>query len=92
MAKQQKIEQYGPRNCPLVRSLWMTDRQWADAKVEFDATMRRMGKKITWRPKPPQTCRQCGTAQGPFGVASGLCPACRKEALAEVDAIIRRGR
>jgi hypothetical protein len=78
--KTPKLEQYGPRNMPLIRSNHMTDAQWDAATLEFDDTMRRMGKKISWQTKFKR-CAQCGATdlKNPklrFGAVSGLCMPC----------------
>lgn len=81
--KAAKIETYGPRSCPLIRSTWLSDEQWAEAKKEFDALMRRRGKKTPWA---PPTCPDCGTDKGPFRGLSGRCPKCAKIADKAADA------
>jgi hypothetical protein len=91
--KTAKLETYGPRNCPLVRSSHMTDAQWDAATLEFDDLMRRQGKRITWRTKF-QRCAQCGatdlTKKGlRFGAASGLCMPCSRANVRELLAGLR---
>lgn len=74
-----KLEQYGPRSMPLIRSAHMTDAAWEAAKAEIVATTRRQGGPVAWRnwvKKNLPTCPQCGTDKGPFGSCSGLCKTC----------------
>jgi hypothetical protein len=75
-----KLETYGPRKMPLIRSNHMTDAQWNAATLEFDDTMRRMGKKITWQTKFKR-CPECGVdslskPNTRFGAMSGCCMKC----------------
>lgn len=82
-AKTKKLETYGPRSMPLVRGAHMTDAEWDRATLEFDDTMRRMGKKITWQTRFKR-CR-CGannldTPSLRFGALSGLCMPCSDKA------------
>ena len=69
MSRKAKLETYGSRKMPLVRSASMTDAQWAATKVEFDATLRRMGKPTPWNPY----CPKCGAINVRLGAVSGLC-------------------
>lgn len=82
--KAKKLETYGPRSMPLVRSAHMTDAEWDRATLEFDDTLRRMGKRITYRTRF-QRCPQCAatdldTPGLHFGPVSGLCKKCSDEA------------
>jgi predicted Zn-ribbon and HTH transcriptional regulator len=80
-AKVGKLEQYGPRSMPLLRRPGTTDEEWAKTKLDFDAAMRRMGKKVTWA---PPRCACCGTDKGPFSALMRTCPECSKRAVKEL--------
>jgi hypothetical protein len=83
-----KLETYGPRSMPLIRSAWMTDKQWDAATLELDDTFRRMGKKITWQTRFKR-CPQCradnlSKPRLRFGAVSGLCMPCSNAAVKEL--------
>jgi hypothetical protein len=87
MVKTPKLEKYGARNMPLLRSPNMTDAEWNAATLEFDDTMRRMGKRITWQTKFKR-CPQCGiddlkNPKTRFGAMSGLCMKCSDASVAD---------
>jgi hypothetical protein len=91
-----KIEQYGSRKMPLIRSSWMSDAQWAAACLEFDDTMRRMGKKISWQTRN-RRCPQCGVddlskPKTRFGSCSGLCMKCSDASVKALMAEFGGGR
>jgi hypothetical protein len=75
-----KLETYGSRKLPLLRSTWMTQAQWDKATLDYDDLMRRQGKKITWRTKFKR-CPTCGATNLEkkmlrFGAMSGNCMPC----------------
>jgi len=88
MAKKQKLETYGARSMPLVRNPSMSDAEWDAATLEFDDTMRRMGRRITWQTRFKR-CPQCGAdnlrQRGlQFGALTGLCLPCSDKARDEL--------
>lgn len=83
--KAPKLETYGPRKMPLIRSNHMTDAQWNAATLELDDTMRRMGRKITWQTRFKR-CPKCGVdnltkPKTRFGAVTGMCMKCSDTAV-----------
>jgi hypothetical protein len=83
------LEQFGPRNMPLIRSNHLSDAQWEAAKKEYIAVMRRTGRNAAWLRKHAPSCPQCGSEKGPFGSCSGLCKKCGKTSRRETEAWLR---
>jgi len=87
MAKK-KLETYGPRKMPLLRPPNATDAEWDRITLDFDDTMRRMGKKITWvtRFKRCPDCRatDLDNPKLRFGAMSGLCMPCSDKSVKEM--------
>lgn len=87
-----KLEQYGPRSMPLIRSTHLSDAQWVQEKKNIVTETRRMGRPaewMSWIKKNLPTCPQCGTDKGPFGSCSGLCTKCGNAARRELDTMFR---